>query len=221
MHPSTETSWRRHQLVRITAAAWWRIIDTPIDEEGRGWLVDWATFGWPLVVRRAFADESDGIALGIPLPPAAGKRRLAVNVSASDVVSTLELPTFWDVAATAPASWRPCLQWLDLLARNFGVNAGVFGSLAWQFLTGKTYISPDSDLDVAWEMPHPKLLHPFLRQLAYMEGEAPMRFDGEIIRRDGAAVNWREIWRGNSALAVKTAAAVVDCTLDEFLRDAA
>lgn len=221
MHPNSEASWQRHQLVRLAPSAWQRVIAMPFDEGAREWLSDWAAFDWPLVVRRALAHETQGVGLGIPLPPSAGKRRLAITVSASEIVSTRGLPSLRDVSAAAPTPWRKMLPLLDALAQRFDVNAGVFGSLAWQCLTGRRYVTQDSDLDIAWEMPHPAVLKAFLDELAQLEAHAPMRLDGELIRKDGAAVNWREIWRGDHALAVKTYAAVADCSLERFLRDAA
>lgn len=221
MRPELNYPLRRHQLVRISPAAWRRVVGVAVDEQARAWLAEWAAFDWPLIARRACVEEKDGVALGIPLPPSAGKRRLAVNATAQDVVSACRLPTLGDVIAIAPAAWHPCLQSLDKLARAFGVNAGVFGSLAWQFLTGTTYLTPASDLDIAWSMPAPESLREFLRQLARVECGAPMRLDGEIIRKDGAAVNWREIWLGHRTLAVKTCNAVVDWTPGMFLRGAA
>jgi phosphoribosyl-dephospho-CoA transferase len=221
MHPGMNNPLQRHRLVRISSAAWQRIVGTATDEQARAWLADWGAFDWPLVVRRAFMDEQDRIALGIPLPPSAGKRRLAVNVDAQDVVSVRSLPTLGDVIAFAPAAWRPCLQSLYKLAQAYDVNAGVFGSLAWQFLTGEIYLTPASDLDIAWSMPAAESLREFLQQLARVESDAPMRLDGEIIRADGAAVNWREIWLGHRTLAVKTCNAVADWTPGIFLRGAA
>ena len=36
----------------------------------------------------------------------------------------------------------------------------------------------------------------------------PMRIDGEVVRADGAGVNWRELWSGTREVLVKSAAGV-------------
>jgi phosphoribosyl-dephospho-CoA transferase len=39
--------------------------------------------------------------------------------------------------------------------------------------------------------------------VAAIEAEAPMRLDGELMRDDGAAVNWREFYSGAGEVLVK------------------
>ncbi|HTE36772.1 MAG TPA: phosphoribosyl-dephospho-CoA transferase MdcG domain-containing protein, partial [Reyranella sp.] len=41
-------------------------------------------------------------------------------------------------------------------------------------------------------------------ELAALEIAAPMRLDGELVRSDGAAVNWRELHDGSQEVLVKT-----------------
>ncbi|WP_038762003.1 malonate decarboxylase holo-[acyl-carrier-protein] synthase, partial [Burkholderia pseudomallei] len=47
-----------------------------------------------------------------------------------------------------PPAWRPTLARLRALADAHRVDCRVFGSLAWQTLTGLRYLSDESDLDV-------------------------------------------------------------------------
>ena len=44
-----------------------------------------------------------------------------------------------------------------------------------------------------------------IAELAAIERTAPMRLDGELVRDDGAAVNWRELHAGAAEILVKTA----------------
>ncbi|MBR8460123.1 phosphoribosyl-dephospho-CoA transferase, partial [Burkholderia dolosa] len=79
--PHADTPLRRHTLVTLTAAGWRaafaRDPALAADSSARAW----AERGWPLVVRRASPDEADAgrVPLGMPLPPAAGKRRVALS----------------------------------------------------------------------------------------------------------------------------------------------
>ena len=52
----------------------------------------WVDKGWPLVGRRAMPGEAHGVALGLPLPPFAGKRRLSLLMQADDIISTSPPP---------------------------------------------------------------------------------------------------------------------------------
>jgi phosphoribosyl-dephospho-CoA transferase len=157
------------------------------------------------------------VPLGLPLPPSTGKRRIAIQMRAEDIVASQRLPTLADCFDTAPPAWRPSLLQLMALAKKDGVQARVFGSLAWQQLTGLEYLSPRSDLDIMWTLPSLDVIHMFLADLAEIESRAPMRLDGELVRADGAGVNWRELHAAASELVLKTATNVVLCPRDSFI----
>jgi phosphoribosyl-dephospho-CoA transferase len=121
----------------------------------------------------------------------------------------------------SPNAWLPCLRELDGFAKTYGVQAGVFGSLAWQWLTGLHYLGSNSDIDIAWTLPSRDRIEPFLDDLADIESRAPMRLDGELIRHDGTGVNWREVQGGHADLALKTATEVVMCSREAFIGELA
>jgi phosphoribosyl-dephospho-CoA transferase len=208
---------RRHQLVRVHPAAWKLLLRARADLAGEPLLQDWATRGRPLIVRRRGPIDGDGVLLGLPLPPSAGKRRIAVEMRAGDVASVSPLPSVPEVLGTAPAAWRPCLQELTDVSRMYGVRGGVFGSLCWQWLTGLTYLGPSSDVDIAWTLPRPDRLERFLDALADVDARAPVRLDGELVRADGAGVNWRELHAGGADLALKSASQALLCARADFI----
>ncbi|OMU06783.1 phosphoribosyl-dephospho-CoA transferase, partial [Burkholderia pseudomallei] len=100
------------------------------------------------VARRAPCGGAAGGPLGLPLPPSAGKRRVALAAAREQIDSACALPTLADVGRQAPPAWRPTLARLRALADAHRVDCRVFGSLAWQTLTGLRYLSDESDLDV-------------------------------------------------------------------------
>jgi phosphoribosyl-dephospho-CoA transferase len=212
-----ELPLRRHQLVRLHPDAWeaWLATQAALTEEPL--LRDWARHGWPLIVRRPLPDEPAGVPLGLPLPPWAGKRRLAICIAPEAIASLLPLPTLVEVIASAPQAWHPSLRQLLALAESYEVVPGVFGSLAWQWLTGLAYLGPGSDLDLAWPAPRRQRLGAFLTGLAQIETEAPMRLDGELLRADGAGVNWREVHAGAAELALKSNTDVTLYPLGRFM----
>src|SRR5262245_12988807 len=138
---------RRHDLIFISQAAWRSLLAARDDLAADPLAVLWAENGWPLVARRAMPDEPAGVALGLPLPPFAGKRRISLLVRRQDVVSIAPPLALSTATKAAPDAWRPVLEALDQLASRHAVEARVFGSLAWHTLTSLNYVTGTSDLD--------------------------------------------------------------------------
>jgi phosphoribosyl-dephospho-CoA transferase len=184
---------RRHDLVFVSAAAWRDALKAHSDLAAEPLVAAWADRGWPLIVRRSTPGEPAGLPLGLPLPPARGKRRLAFVMPPGAVVATAPPPLLRDAAGVAPPQWQPTLARLIELALAYGEEARVFGSLAWRLLTGLDYLTPKSDLDVLLPLPTASDVARFTAELAAIETAAPMNLDGELVRGDGAGVNWREI----------------------------
>ncbi|WP_174987125.1 malonate decarboxylase holo-[acyl-carrier-protein] synthase, partial [Burkholderia lata] len=136
----------------------------------------------------------------------------------ADALATVgPLPALSDVLATAPDAWHVPLRELDALGARCGVQGRVFGSLAWQALTGEPYLSASSDLDLVFPLPAAASLAALLDGLAAIDARAPMRIDGELLRDDGAGVNWRELHARQPEVAVKTAITVELMPADTFI----
>jgi len=163
----------------------------------------WSAEGWPAIRRRAMPGEPSGLALGLPLPPSAGKRRLSFLLTTDDVVSIARPPLLDSAYGSAPCAWRPILYRLGELALRHSVEARVFGSLAWRTLTGLEYLTSRSDLDLLLDVDRDTDLDRLAADVAAIEAAAPMRLDGELMRDDGAAVNWREFHAGAHEVLVK------------------
>jgi phosphoribosyl-dephospho-CoA transferase len=175
---------------------------------------------WPTIRRRALPCETTGLALGLPLPPSAGKKRVSFVVDIDHVVSVARPPSLRQARAYAPRNWWPTLDRLDGLALRHSVDARVFGSLAWQALTGLDYVTGRSDLDVLFEFRRETDIDRFVADVAAIETDAPMRLDGELMGADGAAVNWREFHGGASELLVKSLERVVLLGRPQFMSGA-
>ncbi|RQQ46454.1 malonate decarboxylase holo-[acyl-carrier-protein] synthase [Burkholderia stagnalis] len=214
--PRTDAPLRRHALVTLTAAGWAALLARDAALAGDARVRAWAARGWPLVVRRALPDEA-GVPLGMPLPPSAGKRRVAICVDADALAAVVLPPAFANVLDAAPAAWRPTLRALDALGARCGVQGRVFGSLAWQALTGECYLTGTSDLDVLFPLPVAAQAATLLDGLTALDAAAPMRIDGELLRDDGAGVNWRELHAGLTEVAIKTAGGVALGAAAEFI----
>jgi phosphoribosyl-dephospho-CoA transferase len=211
---------RRHDMIYVSRAAWRSLLKTRHDLAGEPLVAGWVDRGWPLVARRVMPDEVDGLALGLPLPPSLGKRRLSVLMQPADIVSTTAPLQLSAAVGVAPETWRNTLDEVVGLAARHGVEARVFGSLAWRMLTGLDYLTADSDLDLLLPLPRGSDAARLAADLAAIEGAAPMRLDGELLRDDGAGVNWRELHAGAREVLVKTTRGVALLQAAQFLSGA-
>ncbi|MCC0809395.1 malonate decarboxylase holo-[acyl-carrier-protein] synthase [Methylobacterium sp. W2] len=182
----------RHDLLLIDPESWGRLLAGRLDLDGVPHLADWARRGWPVIVRRRDPGEPmDHIPAGLPLPPSAGKRRIGLAIPPAAASRHAPVP-LERARMTAPEAWRPVVDGVMALGREYRLVPHVFGSLLWQALTGLPYLGPGSDLDLLWPVSGPVDPH-FLQALARIEAGAPMRLDGEIVLPDGAGINWREL----------------------------
>lgn len=187
----------RHMLVRVDPAVW----TTLLHGQAAHWLVaGWSRAGWPLIVRARCSGHDDQIDVGLPLPPFAGKLRLAFRVPYTAIVFADAPPLLADAARCAPPAWR------DTIARLLELDGDVrvFGSLAWEHVTGLRYLGETSDLDLVFPRERGGGLLDRAAALAAIAAAAPMTIDAEILRLDGAAVQWRELASCDDQLLVKT-----------------
>jgi phosphoribosyl-dephospho-CoA transferase len=160
----------------------------------------WADRGWPVIVRRrAGADDPALVPVGLPLPPSAGKRRIALLLPPDGVLQRSSPPLLRIAAGVADPGWRSTIASLLTLGARIGVEPSVFGSLLWQHQTGLTFLSPRSDLDVLWPVPPGFDALSLVFGIAEVQRDAPLRIDGEVVFSDGSAVNWRELWMAHRA----------------------
>ncbi len=185
---------RRHGLLDVAPVAWAALLAARPDLDGVPHLAGWAEAGWPVILRRRNAGEPAGaLPAGLPLPPADGKRRIGLLLP-PDGARPRPAVTLPEARAAAPASWQPAIDALLALGAAHGLVPRVFGALLWQHLTGLTYLTASSDLDLLWPTAGP-VDRSLLGGLAAIASAAPMRLDGEVILPDGAGVAWRE-WHG-------------------------
>ena len=191
---------RRHDLVLVSPAAWRALVAERRDLAGNTLIAGWVDRGWPLITRRMLPGEGAVLPLGLPLPPSHGKRRLALALAHDALVSSTPPPLLREAMRVAPPAWAPTLE--RLLALDAGMR--VYGSLAWQYLTSLDYLTARSDLDMLLAMPPAADAPRLIAELAAIERSAPMHLDGELVRDDGASVNWRELHEGAVDVLVKT-----------------
>jgi phosphoribosyl-dephospho-CoA transferase len=208
---------RRHDLVFVRPRAWRSFLETRDDLAEDPLVAGWVDQGWPLIARRFAPDEGDGVPLGLPLPPSAGKRRIGLLMDPTCVRCITRPPLLSSALWAAPAAWVPTLRALDSVAARNGLEARVFGSLAWCLLTGMNYLTASSDLDFILSLPRSGGFAGLTTELAAIASAAPMQLDGEIVRSDGAGVHWRELQSGARVVLAKTTRAPILLNSAEFI----
>jgi phosphoribosyl-dephospho-CoA transferase len=190
----------RHTLVWVRPEADWRALEP--DSWDR--LSSWFGKGWPAVFARLQGDEPPGYwRLGVPLPPAEGKRRLGVTAPVSAMSRWRAPLPLCEVLAAAPGSWRQALEDLLIRAGTLGLQPHVYGSFAWQALTGLPYVTDRSDIDLAWQPCDCDEANALMSLLKSWEAETGRRADGELLLTSGEGVCWRELASGASRVLVK------------------
>jgi phosphoribosyl-dephospho-CoA transferase len=196
----------RHTLVWPAASARRRLAAQAPDELARRAVDMWMSEGFPLVVRRVDVVDAlhrRDVALGLPLPPALGKRRLAFGLPGAEIDRRAPAASLRRIAAGLPAPWHESLTTLDRDARALGVTLRGFGSAAWQALTGLAYLRDDSDVDLICRPRSASQLDAVLALFDGWEERSHRRIDAEIVFAGGRAVAWREWQRtGPSSLVV-------------------
>lgn len=182
---------RRHKLAWLSPQGWRQALARAPAHAGA--LQSWRRAGWPLVARRQDADAAAGeVALGLPLPPCPvnGKVRIALRLPAGAVLRSSEALALAAVVPALPARWQAPAAALAAQAAAQRITLRVYGSAAWQALTGLHYLGPRSDIDL--------LLYPG-SMAALQAGAALFRrhaehlpLDGEIVFPSGRAVAFKE-----------------------------
>lgn len=196
-------SLARNDLVWIDALAWQQIQAHEWDTQAREILKHWESCDFPLVVGRQRADVPDQeVCLGLPAPRQWGLRRLALQAPGDRIKAQGSFPSLAQVARIHV--WGPLVQDLRSGLMYCGVDARVYGSHGWQYLTGLPYLHEESDIDLTIQVPDFETARQVAQQLA--STQLPQRLDGELVFAGGLAVAWREL---NQLLAEQVAQIMV------------
>lgn len=183
---------RRHDLVYLRRDA---AFTTPCAAAGDPlWQAarDWIAAGRPLVAARQPAGDGP-LALGLALPLAQQRKRLSIQVDRGAVAGNCPPLPLGRCLSRLPGAQAETLRRLDAGAAACGARLGVFGSLAWETLSGEAYRHAESDIDLICEVATPAQFDALLALLQQAADELPCRLDGELRFPGGQAVAWREI----------------------------
>jgi phosphoribosyl-dephospho-CoA transferase len=199
---STDT--RRHDRVWLAAATWRSHLIGDLDDRRIAWLDDWTTRGRALVTRRREPSATADVCfLAVALPSSAGRTRISLAVNRKAVTRVAAPLRLDEVIDQAPNERRIALAALHERSAALDTSLHVYGSYAWQMITGEPCVTPDSDLDLLWDARDAAHVERMLALLSAWEIEYDLRADGEARFADGASVAWRELYARTSHVLVK------------------
>lgn len=185
------TAFQRHDLVWLEPDG---DLDSYAVNPAHASLVrEWITEGNPLVVARqpgAETPEEPALWLGFTMAPPLTRQRVSVRVPQRMITRHTGPLGLADTLAHAP-EWRETLLQLIEMCNRVGVKASVYGALSWQTLTGRTYLTGSSDIDLLFYCTEVGTARLLCNALSFLRDTGP-RLDGEIISDSGRGVAWRE-----------------------------
>ena len=133
---------RRHDLAWLApdVAALARLSGASCTPEhtARALLGDWIRLGHPLIVTRQPPGSGEEISLGLALPPARGKARLAFLVPRAGVRRTTSPPALAWASERLPQAWQPKLRAMLASREVAGAAVRIYGSAGMEILTGES-----------------------------------------------------------------------------------
>ncbi|RJF92366.1 malonate decarboxylase holo-[acyl-carrier-protein] synthase [Noviherbaspirillum saxi] len=217
----------RHDLVWLTAEGW-DVVRRSVQPDHAFVIERWTMADWPAVVRRQDADaEPDQICLGITPPrdtlcARGGRIRLAFRCNHNAIKNVSRPLAVEAVSPAVPEQWQLAYQQFRAAVEGKALDVRVYGSLSLQALTGESYLTERSDIDLAFFPKNAKELA-IGNDLFAANGKC-LPLDGEVIFPSGRAVAWKE-WcassaaTGNERVLVKEKEKVALLRVDQLLRE--
>ena len=186
----------------------------------RGWAVEER----PFVVARQPKQSLMGathIALGLSLPKPATRQRISLYVP-KEAILRQSAPMELRLSMAPAPHWQMLISRILDICTTAHVTPCVYGSLLWQTISNREYITDTSDLDVLFVCNNSSNMNLLLDSLASLNESGP-RLDGEILAPAGWAVAWRELAtvRTSGAPVSVLAKSLYDArliSLDEFFK---
>jgi phosphoribosyl-dephospho-CoA transferase len=166
------------------------VVETPRDDLES--LRNWVGKGHPLIVRRPCASE-DGktICVGLALPPAPAKRRMAFRLPVSFISEIADPPLWRECMVAIAPEITLAVKLIQRAASDAELPLLTFGSYAWQYHTMLRYVTPTSDIDLLVPVQRQENWKRFKRSMLEADAKT-QRTDLEIVMNGDASFNWRE-----------------------------
>lgn len=184
-------TFNRHDLLHLKKDF------SPCASEESERIHEWISHGYPVIVRRpGICKNGNGVHCGIPLPPAEEKKRISFIASFDVIEEKRELPSLRSIEL------ERVYDFVKLCDKN-GFIPNVFGSLAWETITGLKYFTESSDIDILFNISSNAELYRLQAMLSSLPEKLIKLFDIEIVLWNGDAFSWREFLNSSKKIMVK------------------
>lgn len=156
---------------------------------------EWIAKGLPLVAARQPRQHDGRVthhALGLTLPPPTTRQRVFLSVPADAVIRRSGPLSLEQARDAGDRHCRELIQQVVAVCQTARVSPYVYGSMMWQAVSGRRYMTEASDLDILFLCDGSSDTHWLINSLEYLEGSQP-GLDGEILAPSGWAAAWREV----------------------------
>lgn len=182
----------RHDLVTVERKCVFKLHAPHPDRTLANAVADWIEKGRPMVLPRQ-EPHPHCIQLALRLPPGRGGHRLACTFPRACIRDMGAPLTLRDCLHRFSEPERHILNDLCEDALKSGLDLRVFGSIAWESISGEPYREASSDLDVLADVITSRQLNETLCALEKASSKLPFTLDGEIRFGREWAVSWREL----------------------------
>lgn len=190
---SAAVPFHRQQLVRVHPDQWLVWARQAAQPALRSLLDHWAEQDFPLIVGRQSTEQGplQALRLGLPAPARFHHRKESLYAPVDQLSHGEPLPALQTLAASLVDS--ALLEFAQGL-HHLDAPAHVYGSLAWELITGEAYRKPDSDLDVLIQVEDIAHADQVVDLLEDVQDFLPFRLDGELEFPGHLQMAWRE-WK--------------------------
>lgn len=186
-----ERTYRRHDLVWLERFG--ALESYAVNPAQVGQVREWISAGNPLVVARQppAASGAPAVSLGFTLAPPLTRQRVSVLVPSDAIIRHSAPLGLFEALPYAPECHDLLMQLIEICDET-EIRVCVYGALSWQALTGRSYLTGASDIDLLFYCGDIAAARRLCRALAPFRDSVP-RLDGEIVSDSGMGVAWREL----------------------------
>lgn len=183
---------RRHDLLTLKPDAEMHSVSCCTSNKAEIYVKQWILEGRPFVCPRQNPRSHD-LQLGLAFVDGGVKHRAFIQASYQDILrgdSPYKLEDSLDVFSQSETE---VLRTLVEELKAAGLSIYVFGSVAWEKMSGRPYRTSKSDLDLLCDVATLQDVWLVTKAFASADRELPFNIDGELRFVNDDCANWREV----------------------------
>lgn len=183
---------RRHDLLMLNPDAVMQSVTCCTSDMAMHYVKQWIATGRAFVHSRQSACTTT-LQLGLAFVDRGVKHRAFIQTRYQDVLRIDPPHKLEDCLSMFSEQESIALQHLIFKLKSAGFIPHVFGSVAWEKISGEPYRTTMSDLDLLCDVATLKDVSFVTAAFAEADSELPFSIDGELRFSNDRCVNWREV----------------------------